>query len=147
MAKIIFDYSKGKREYLETLYSESVLGLSKTIENKDVAMFIAALGIDSPTEITQRDGGGWFRVENVTRYSDDKAFICSFLLGTAKTDEEVNQFSKLEEYINYMERCAENGFHVLNEMIQDVNGNNELLERKLMQHLDFLYIKNVENDI
>ena len=44
MAKAIVDYGKGRREFLLSLYEKKILGLESTIENKEIAIFVAALG-------------------------------------------------------------------------------------------------------
>lgn len=152
MAKIIVNYSKGRREYLAHLYEyanrHGAFGLSSTIDNKEQALFLAALGMDNPVELSsKKDEGGWFRTESVTKYAKDVAMMSSFLLGTATSDSDVDRYTDLDEYMNYVEKCAEGGFGVIEKKLEDANGDNELLERKMLKELDLLYTVNVENDI
>ncbi len=145
MAQIIF-YSKGKREYLQQLYSDHILGLSSTIDNKDQALFIAALGIDNPKKLSSRDQSGWFRLESI-KAAHDKALMSCPLLGIAKDDNEIDEYSNLEKCMEYIEKCAENGFDVLKKKIEEADGDNAMLERRMLKDLDLLYTSTVENDI
>ncbi|MGI6721775.1 MAG: hypothetical protein ACOX4I_04330 [Anaerovoracaceae bacterium] len=143
---VIISYSKGKREYLEKLYKDKILGLNSTIDNKDQALFFAALGIDNPTKLPSRDSSGWFRLESI-KTSADKALMSCPLLGTASNDKEVDEYTDLDACMDYIEKCAENGFSVLEEKIEKADGDNDLIERRMLKNLDFLYTNNVENDI
>jgi len=145
MSQIIF-YSKGKREYLQKLYSDHILGLNSTIDNKDQALLIAVLGMNNPQKLTSRDPGGWFRLESI-KAAHDKALLSCPLLGSANTDQEVDEYADLEKCMDYIEECAETGFAVLKEKIESADGDNTILERRMLKELDLLYTKNVENDI
>ena len=45
------------------------------------------------------------------------------------------------------ERCAETGFMRLKETIDSANGDSELLEKRILSQLNFLYQKNVASNI
>lgn len=148
MAKNIVDYSKGRREFLDSLHAKGVFGLSRSIDNKEQALFLAALGCDSPVPLSsKKDEGGWFRTESVTKYSKDVAMMSCILLGTAKNDDEYDKFSQLEEYMSYVEQCAESGFRIVEKKLEESNDDNDLLERRMLKELDLLYTAVVENDI
>ncbi len=148
MAKNIVDYCKGRREYLDGLHEKGIFGLSSSIDNKDQALFLAALGCDQPVPlIGKKDEGGWFRTESVTKYSKDVAMISCLLLGTAKTDEDFERFSQLDAYMEYLEQCAENGFRIVEKKLDECGGDNDLLERRMLKELDLLYTSLVDNDI
>ncbi len=148
MAKNIVDYCKGRREYLEELHAKGIFGLSSSIDNKDQALFLAALGCDQPTPLTgKKDEGGWFRTESVTKYSKDKAMMSCLLLGTAKTDEDFEKFSQVDSYMEYLEQCAENGFRIVEKKLDECGEDNDLLERRMLKELDLLYTSLVENNI
>ncbi len=148
MAKNIVDYSKGRREYLDYLHTKGIFGLSRSIDNKEQALFLAALGCDHPVPLSsKKDEGGWFRTESVTKYSKDVAMMSCLLLGTAKTDDDFDKFSQLEAYMDYVEQCAESGFRVIERKLEECGDDNDLLERRMLKELDLLYTSVVENDI
>lgn len=148
MAKNLVDYNKGRREYLDFLHEKGIFGLSRSIDNKEQALFLAALGCETPVPLSnKKDEGGWFRTESVTKYSKDVAMMSCLLLGTAKTDEEYDKFSQLEEYMNYIEQCAESGFKVIEQKLEECGEDPNLLERRMLKELDLLYTTVVENDI
>ena len=70
----------------------------------------------------------------------------SYVIG-GRAMEIVYCVEELEEYMNYVEKCAESGFKVIEKKIEESNGDNELIERKMLKELDLLYMVNVENDI
>ena len=148
MAKIIVKYNKGRREYLDSLYEKGAFGLNSTIDNKDQALFIAALGCDNPIPLSsKKDEGGWFRTESVAKYSKDVAMMSCILLGTAKTDDDFDKYSQLDNYMEYVEQCAENGFRIIEKKLEECGDDNNLLERRMLKELDLLYTTLVENDI
>lgn len=148
MAKNIVNYNKGRREFLDSLHNDGILGLTSTIDNKEQALFLAALGCNSPVPLSsKKDEGGWFRTESVVKYSKDVAMMSCILLGTAQTDEDYDKFSQLEAYMDHVEQCAENGFQILEKKLKEANGDNNLLERRMLKELDLLYTTVVENDI
>ncbi|MBE6977872.1 MAG: hypothetical protein E7438_04435 [Ruminococcaceae bacterium] len=148
MAKNIVDYSKGRREYLDTLHTQGIFGLKPSIDNKDQALFLAALGCDKPVPLSsKKDPGGWFRTDSVTKYSHDVAMLSCLLLGTAQCDEDYDRFSQLEMYMDYVEQCAESGFRVVEAKLEEAGNDNNLLERLMLKELDLLYTALVENDL
>lgn len=146
MAKAIINYKKGRREFLDKLYEDGIFGLSRSMDNKDQAIFFASLGADDPVPFQSPDPGGWFRTESV-RTAADKAMMSIALLGTFNSDEDIDKFSDYDTYMDYFEQCAEKGFQIIEEKASDAGYDNTLLERRVLKELDLLYIKIVENDI
>jgi hypothetical protein len=147
MSKSIINYQEGRREFLTSLYEKNILDLS-TLENKDQAIFFAALGCERPTEIKKKDGSGWFRVDgSVDDSAIDQAMISCFLLGRATSDEEVEKYTEKENFYDYFERCAEGGFQIFEQKVKDAEWDNEVLVRRMLKDLDLAYTTNVENDI
>ena len=49
--------------------------------------------------------------------------------------------------MEYVEKCAESGFRILEKKLEDCGDDNDLLERRMLKELDLLYTSSVENDI
>ena len=148
MAKNIVNYNRGRREFLEQLHQKGIFGLGASIDNKEQALFLAALGCDTPVQLSsKKDEGGWFRTESVVKYSRDVAMMSCILLGTAATDDDYDKFSQLDAYMDHVEKCAESGFCIIERKLEESGGDNQLLERRMLKELDLLYTTNVENNI
>ena len=116
----------------------------KLLDNKESFMLAVALGVNQPTECKKKRFG-WTRKSYIK--SADKAMWASVLLGTATTDEEINQYVDLDKSIELCEQCAETGFEILKQQYDKAEGDAELFERRMMKALDLLYTQMVENDI
>lgn len=131
------------RSFIDELKTNDVLGF-KLLDNKESFMLAVALGVNQPTECKKKRFG-WTRKSYIK--SADKAMWASVLLGTATTDEEINQYADLDKSIELCEQCAETGFEILKQQYDKAEGDAELFERRMMKALDLLYTQMVENDI
>ncbi len=131
------------RSFIDELKTNDVLGF-KLLDNKESFILAVALGVNQPTECKKKRFG-WTRKSYIK--SADKAMWASVLLGTATTDEEINQYADLDKSIELCEQCAETGFEILKQQYDKAEGDAELFERRMMKALDLLYTQMVENDI
>lgn len=131
------------RSFIDELSANDVLGF-KLLDNKESFMLAVALGINQPTECKKKRFG-WTRKSYIK--TADKAMWASVLLGTATTDEEINQYADLDKSIELCEQCAETGFDILKQQYEKAEGDAEVFERRMLKALDLLYTQNVENDI
>ena len=131
------------RSFIDELKANDVLGF-KLLDNKESFMLAVALGINQPTECKKKRFG-WTRKSYIK--TADKAMWASVLLGTATTDEEINQYADLDKSIELCEQCAEAGFDILKQQYEKAEGDAEVFERRMLKALDLLYTQNVENDI
>lgn len=131
------------RSFIDELKAKDVLGF-KLLDNKESFMLAVALGVNQPTECKKKRFG-WTRKSYIK--SADKAMWASVLLGTATTDEEINQHADLDKSIELCEQCAETGFEILKQQYDKAEGDAELFERRMMKALDFLYTQVVEDNI
>lgn len=137
--------NKNNRKLLDDWDAKDILGFHMT-EAKDIFLLASALGLDTPTDI----GGtkdGYFRTDAKNYKTYDKALLSSVMLGTVEDVEDIDKYAT--EIINYneAERCAESGFKILKEKIEDVNCDFELLEKRLISELNLLYEKNVKANL
>ena len=131
------------RSFIDELKANDVLGF-KLLDNKESFMLAVALGINQPTECKKKRFG-WTRKSYIK--TADKAMWASVLLGTATTDDEINQYADLDKSIELCEQCAETGFDILKQQYEKAEGDAEVFERRMLKALDLLYTQNVENDI
>ena len=131
------------RSFIDELKANDVLGF-KLLDNKESFMLAVALGINQPTECKKKRFG-WTRKSYIK--TADKAMWASVLLGTATTDEEINQYADLDKSIELCEQCAETGFDILKQQYEKAEGDAEVFERRMLKALDLLYVQNIENDI
>lgn len=131
------------RSFIDELSANDVLGF-KLLDNKESFMLAVALGINQPTECKKKRFG-WTRKSYIK--TADKAMWASVLLGTATTDEEINQYADLDKSVELCEQCAETGFDILKQQYEKAEGDAEVFERRMLKALDLLYTQNVENDI
>lgn len=131
------------RSFIDELKTNDVLGF-KLLDNKESFMLAVALGVNQPTACKKKRFG-WTRKSYIK--SADKAMWASVLLGTATTDEEINQYADLDKSIELCEQCAETGFEILKQQYDKAEGDAELFERRMMKALDLLYTQVVEDNI
>ena len=79
--------------------------------------------------------------------STDKALWAAVLLGTAKNDEEIDQYADLDKSVELCEQCAESGLEILKQQYEKADGDSDLLERRMLKNLDLLYTQMIESDI
>lgn len=141
---------KGIRDYIKELKRDAVLGMTESeVENKDVFLLAAAIGINHPRRLESRDGLFNFDVLKNVR---DKVPFEVMKVGTLSNDDDYDRFSSLEKCMLYCEQCAASGFDILREKVisaknVSIDNFNEVLEERLLKDLDDLYRKNVEDDL
>lgn len=142
MADRIFINKKYKAYIDEWSNDKNILDF-KTIENIEKFTIAAALGVNSPQAATGvREG--YVRLQSIP--SDSRAILSSILLGKADS-KEVDGFSNEEACYNAAEECVESGFLILKEKIDQSNGDEDLLCKRLMVEIDRLYETNVKPSI
>lgn len=130
------------RVVIDDLKEKDVLGLG-LVEGKEALMVAASLGLANPTQLPNRVG----LFLNTALKTVDKALMASVLLGTVTEDAEVDSYADLDKCIDLCEQCAESGYQILLKKYNDTGCDSEVFERLLLKELDFLYAKNVTNDI
>ena len=116
----------------------------KLLETKDIFLLAVALGLDKPEEMKGKKDG-YFLLKNVKTY--DKALFSSILLGLEENAAETDKYANADLNYDEAERCAEAGFKILKQLIDDASGDMELLEKRSLQQLDMLYQKNVATNL
>lgn len=142
----IIYYGEGRRDFLTRIFEKGIFGLSQSISNKDQAFFIASWGISAPEAYKKRDSSGWIRSDYI-KFAEEKALMSVPLLATATKDDEVGEYAEYGVYKDYFEKCIEKGFQVIEKKVEDVNWDNNLLERRVLTELDLLYAKNLEDTL
>ncbi len=110
------------------------------MDAKDIFLLATALGLDSPEEMKGKKDG-YFLLKNIKSY--DLALFASILLGIPENKDDIDRYANREINYDEAERCAESGFKKLRDIINSAGGDQELLEKRVLQDLQFLYEKNV----
>ena len=127
------------RDYINT--HGNILDLEAT-PNKEIFFLTMALGMDEPKKLPTKKTG-WILFK--TFDTKDKALIEALRLGTEDVNEEnINDFTNFDKCIDYAEQCSEAGFKKLRQMVLEADGDNGILQDRLMVELDRLYRQNVE---
>lgn len=130
------------RAVVDALKEKDVLGM-KMAEGKDIFMFAAALGIADPIPLKKKVG----LFLNTALKTSDRALIASMLLGTVEEDSEIDAKADYDSSADLCERCAENGYQILQKKYNDAECDEEVFERRLIREMDFLFTKNVEGTL
>lgn len=127
---------------LKKIDEENILGchLVKAI---DIFFLAVALGMEKPVDIKGKKDG-YFQVHNNIG-TQEKSLFASLLLGKIENQKDVDKYANAQVNYDEAERCAESGFLILNEKIEAANGDEELLEKRLISELNLLYEKNVKS--
>ena len=137
-----FYISKKSRSFVNDLsnMNRNPLGM-KPISRLDLFKIAVALGLDKGIEF---EGGkeGLFLSKDL-KSTKDKALFNVVLLGNANTNDEIDDYCDLELNYKECERCANYGFSILKQYI-DENSSDELLRKKVLNSLDILYNTNVK---
>lgn len=112
----------------------------KTIENIEKFTIAAALGVNSPLPASGAREG-YVRHQSIP--SDSKAILSSILLGKAG-NKDIDICSNEEVCYSAAEECVESGILKLKEKIDEANGDEDLLCKRLMVEIDRLYENNVK---
>lgn len=129
---------------LKKMESDNILGfnLCKAIECFFVAV---ALGMNEPLDF-QGKKDGYFQIHNnVGTY--EKALFSSLLLGIKENQAEADKYANADINYEYAEKCAESGFLVLKQKLDDASWDEELFEKRMLSELKLLYEKNVKSNI
>lgn len=127
------------REFIHK--NEGKLGLGETEAKKVYAMTVA-LGVDNPKEMSKKRDG-YVKAETIDTYTE--VIIATARLGADDiTDENINQFADHNECISFADKCSYAGFEKLAQMMEEANGDEDILISELMKELDRLYEKNVK---
>ena len=127
------------RDYINT--HGNILDLEAT-PNKEIFFLTMALGMDDPKKLPTRKTG-WILFK--TFDTSDQALIQALRLGAEDVNEEnINDFTNFDKCIDYAEQCSEAGFKKLRQMVLEADGDNGILQDRLMVELDRLYRQNVE---
>ena len=118
---------------------KNVLGMHM-METKDIFLLAVALGLNAPEEMRGKKDG-YFLLKNVKAY--DLALFASILLGMPENKDNIDRYANAEINYDEAERCAEAGFKKLRDFIDSADGDKELLEKRALSELRFLYQKNV----
>ena len=135
--------SKQNRDLLKKMGDDNVLGF-ELAANKDIFLFLTALGLDDPKEI-QGGKDGYFLLKDLK--ASDRTLISVALLGNAKNNEDVDRLSDFDEAVKFCEKCAETGLDRLKEKLEDADFDLDVLERRMLSEVDHMYMQMVENDI
>ena len=139
MADRIF-INKKYKPYIDEWSNEKNILDFKAIENIEKFTIAAALGINSPLPATGAREG-YVRLQSIP--SDNRAILSSILLGKANS-KEIDGFSNEEACYSAAEECVESGLLILKEKIDQANGDEDLLCKRMMVEIDRLYETNVK---
>ena len=116
----------------------------RDLENKDLFLLAVALGLSNPVDLP-KGKDGFIRIQYVKTF--DKALIASIMLGKPENDGDIDKYANDDINYDEAERCAESGFKVLNQLIEDAGGDAELLEKRAFKKLELLYQQYVATDL
>ncbi len=137
----ILRYGDGRRELIKEFQDKNIFGLRQSsMTNQDLAFFISSWGLHDPVRPKKYDQGGFTRLSYI-KTAEDKALACLPLLGTAESEDDIEELSQIEECWDYLELCLEKGFQELETMVKDASWDNDLLEARILRLLDNQYTK------
>lgn len=119
------------------------LGLNHA-ENKEKFILAMGLGYEKPREIINKYSPGLTLRTSIK--TADEAIMAATLLGTLSADSDINEKSNFSAVVAYAEKCADMGFDELWKMIDQADGDENLLERRFLQKMDLWYQQYVENE-
>ena len=74
-------------------------------------------------------------------------FVSSNCLVTKVPKDELDEYANFEKSALLCEECAESGYQELLKLYDEAEQDEELLEKNMIKKLEWLYLKNVENNI
>ena len=134
--------SEERNKFLSKVKDNKTLGLDG-VENKDIFLFAVALGLHDPKNV---EGPKFTYVRRSYIKTEEKSLLAALLLGTIKEGNSIDDYADLKKCILLSEKCAERGFEELENIINDSEGDDERLTRRLMKQLDLWYNQNVGSD-
>ena len=135
--------NRNNREIINEWVDQKVLGINM-LDAKDIFLLAVALGLNAPTEI-QGPKEGYVRMQYFKTF--DKSLIAATLLGKMGNENQIDQYANLEVNCDEAEKCAETGFVKLKQLINESEGNSELLEKRIIKQLTELYQINVASNL
>ena len=140
MAKDRLYINRDYRAFISSLQANNILGTDGA-DAKDIFELAAAIGMYGPIPADHnRDG----YILTKTIKVEDKGILDAMYLGTAKETDNIDEMADFDKVIEYTEQCAEAGFAKLKEDVESAGyQNREIIEKRMINDLDDLYIKNV----
>ena len=129
------------RDFLKELDINNTLGFH-LVNQKDLFLIAVALGLNEPKEISGKKEG-LFLLKDVK--TSDRAIFASITLGNLQDDKDIDKYANDDINYDEAEKCAEAGYAILKEKIDDSAGNEDLLVTRLLSELDLLYESNVKS--
>lgn len=129
------------REFLNEMDQNNTLGFH-LVNKKEIFLLAVALGLNEPKEINGKKDG-YFLLKDVK--SSDRAYFASITLGNIKDEKDVDKYANDEINYEEAEKCAERGFEILKQKIDESAGNEDLFITRLISELDLLYESNVKS--
>lgn len=130
--------SKLRETTLKNIDNSNFLNFRK-LERLDLFLFAAALGINSPTDLPKYEP--LVRGELVRQRPESNAIMASIVIGNIKEMDLVDEKISRNYIWYYAERCANTGFHCIDDML---NKPEESVYIELISELDDLYEKNIK---
>lgn len=133
--------SKDNKEFIDDFDKKNIMGFH-LLDNRYIFCFELAVGMNEQKNFANRVQF----IRNETLETEDEALISAIYLNEAPTDNEFDRYSDFNDAIPVAENCVENGYQILKSIYEECNGDTELLELKLMNKLNELYLTNVKSD-
>jgi hypothetical protein len=133
-------YSKKAKKIVEQIDESKYLGLHNTNTSRlELFLFAMSLGINSSLELENQES---FVLAQSIKPEDD-ALLFATSIGYEEDTTDINKTSEKSYVYDFAQKCANSGFLMIENMIQ--NENPISVELKLLSELDDLYQKNVQN--
>lgn len=128
--------SDENKKFAEELKEANLLGFNG-LDNKDIFLFMVALGINEPTAEANYKGvsGGWFRTETLENDDESNHLYYLLTMGVAN-EEEIEKYVDLETNYIKAQYYADAGFKMLKQIYNEERGNIEAIERRLLSILE-----------
>lgn len=138
-----FYYSKTFKDFNKNLGDgvyNNPIGL-KDISKLELFKIAVSFGLDDPKEFTTAKEGLFLMKDLKT--TKDEALLNTILLGTATTNDEIDDYTSVEKNYDQSELCANSGFPKLIKIVED-SKDEDLLQKQMIAYLDKLYQRNVK---
>lgn len=141
MSKDRLNINKQDRAIIDSWREKNILGFEdNSVNNLEIFIMMAGMGLKEPKPIKSKEG--YIRYEYIN--TEDKAFLSSILLGKKiENNEDIDLYANEEKTYEEAEKCATSGIEIFNKIVLDSGHDTELIEKKLLSQLDFLYQTNV----
>jgi hypothetical protein len=126
-------------EYIKELENQKVLGIDSSLQRKDIFFLAMALGLESPKDLPKQHDF----IRNSYFKEEGEALLRAVNIGTAESENEIDEKTNLNNGIKYCEKCAEGGFAKLRELVAEStysgDFSEDVLEKKLLVQLKFKF--------